>query len=127
MASYRYIAYDSAGHRQSRTVSAQSPAQVKALLWDQDLVIVDIRARLRMPTLEELFPSVIRVRRPEVILFTRQLATFVHVGMPMMEGLAVLRDQAVREGMTTLRKDAVDKVAANQTTLAEVIRCVWIN
>jgi len=38
-----------------------------------------------------------------------------------------VRDQAVREGMTTLRKDAVDKVAANQTTLAEVIRCVWIN
>jgi type IV pilus assembly protein PilC len=94
MASYRYVAYDSSGHRLSRTVSAQSPAQVKALLWDQDLVIVDIRARLRMPTLEELFPSVIKVRRSEVILFTRQLATFVRVGMPMMEGLAVLCDQA---------------------------------
>ena len=27
----------------------------------------------------------------------------------------------------TLRKDAVQKVSTDQTTLAEVIRCVWIN
>jgi type IV pilus assembly protein PilB len=38
-----------------------------------------------------------------------------------------IREQAVREGMTTLRKDAVHKVGADLTTLAEVIRCVWIN
>jgi type IV pilus assembly protein PilB len=38
-----------------------------------------------------------------------------------------IREQAVREGMTTLRRDAVHKVGADQTTLAEVIRCVWIN
>jgi len=90
------VAYDSArATRLSRTVSAQSPAQVKSLLWDPGPRSSWTSAhRLRMPTLEELFPSFIRVRRPEVILFTRQLATFVHVGMPMMEGLAVLRDQA---------------------------------
>jgi type IV pilus assembly protein PilB len=38
-----------------------------------------------------------------------------------------IREQAVREGMTTLRGDGVQKVAEDQTTLAEVIRCVWIN
>jgi len=38
-----------------------------------------------------------------------------------------IREQAIREGMTTVRKDAVQKVSADQTTLAEVIRCVWIN
>jgi type IV pilus assembly protein PilB len=38
-----------------------------------------------------------------------------------------IREQAVREGMTTLRKDAVQKVSVDLTTLAEVIRCVWIN
>jgi type IV pilus assembly protein PilB len=38
-----------------------------------------------------------------------------------------IRDHAIREGMTTLRQDAVQKVNQDQTTLAEVIRCVWIN
>jgi type II secretory ATPase GspE/PulE/Tfp pilus assembly ATPase PilB-like protein len=38
-----------------------------------------------------------------------------------------IREQAIREGMTTLRRDGVHKVGADLTTLAEVIRCVWIN
>src|SRR5215472_5528881 len=37
-----------------------------------------------------------------------------------------IRDQAVREQMRTLRADAVNKVASDLTTLAEVIRCVWV-
>jgi type IV pilus assembly protein PilC len=94
MATYRYVAYDSAGRRLSRAVAAQSDEQVKQMLWAQGLHIVDISTRLRMPALEDLFPSFVRVRRSEVILFTRQLATFVRVGMPIVEGLSVLRDQA---------------------------------
>lgn len=94
MTTYRYVAYDSAGRRLSRAVAAQSDEQVKRMLWDQGLHIVDIHARLRRPNLEDLFPSFVRVRRSEVILFTRQLATFVRVGMPIVEGLAVLREQA---------------------------------
>ena len=94
MATYRYVAYDSAGRRLSRAVAAQSDEQVKRMLWDQGLHIVDIHTRLQMPTLEDMFPTVVRVRRSEVILFTRQLATFVRVGMPIVEGLRVLREQA---------------------------------
>jgi len=94
VATYRYVAYDSAGRRLSRAVAAQSDEQVKRMLWDQGLHIVDIHTRLQMPTLEDMFPTVVRVRRSEVILFTRQLATFVRVGMPIVEGLRVLREQA---------------------------------
>lgn len=93
MATYRYVAYDSAGRRHSRAVVAGSLEQVKRMLWEQDLHIVDIRPRLRMPSLEELFPTFINVRRGEVILFTRQLATFVRAGVPMLDGLGVLREQ----------------------------------
>jgi type IV pilus assembly protein PilB len=42
-------------------------------------------------------------------------------------GAQEIREHAVREGMTTLRQDAVQKVNQDLTTLAEVIRCVWIN
>ena len=38
-----------------------------------------------------------------------------------------IRKQAVKEGMVSLRVDAVQKVAADLTTLSEVIRCVWVN
>ncbi len=37
-----------------------------------------------------------------------------------------IRDQALAEGMVSLRSDAVQKVALDVTTLAEVMRCVWL-
>lgn len=95
MGKYRYLAYDSAGRRLSSTVAAASYEQVRDMLWADGLHIVDIRSRqLRLPRPEELFPTFIKVPRSEVILFTRQLATFVRVGIPILDGLATLRDQA---------------------------------
>jgi type IV pilus assembly protein PilB len=39
----------------------------------------------------------------------------------------VIREQAVRDGMVLLRRDAMEKVEADLTTLSEVIRCVWVS
>lgn len=94
MAQFRYVAYDRQGSRVARVAPAESFEQMKRALWDQGLHIVDIRERKPRPALADLFPTFIRVPRAELILFTRQLATFVKVGMPMLDGLAVLRDQA---------------------------------
>lgn len=91
----RYLAYDANGRRVSQAVAAASPDQLKQMLWAEGLHIVHIQShRLRMPNLHESMPTLFRVRRSEVILFTRQLATFVRVGIPILTGLAVLRDQA---------------------------------
>lgn len=95
MATYRYLAYDDGGRRVKRAVSAASLNEVKQALWKDGLYIVDIRQpAFRMPSLEEAFPSLFGVRRSEVILFTRQLATFVRVGLPILDGLAVLAQQS---------------------------------
>ena len=94
MAQFRYVAYDATGTRVARLASAESAEHMKRLLWEQGLHIVDIRERQPRRELHDLFPTFIRVKRTELILFARQLATFVKVGMPMMDGLGVLRDQA---------------------------------
>ncbi len=95
MAQFRYVVYDGAGRRTSSVLVAESIDEVKHQLWGQGLHIVDIKNRSRRSlSLHELLPTFFGVRRSEVILFTRQLATFVRVGMPMLDGLAVLRDQA---------------------------------
>jgi type IV pilus assembly protein PilC len=99
---YRYLAYETAGRRVVRSVQASSVEDVKQIAWAEGLHIVDIRRpRLSVPSLEEAFPTFIHVRRSEVILFTKQLATFVRVGVPIMDGLAVLREQA---GSALMRK-----------------------
>jgi type IV pilus assembly protein PilC len=114
VAKYRFLAYDASGNRVSAMMEATSPENVKQLLWADGLFIVNIRPRrlFSIPPLEELFPSLIKVRRTELILFSRQLATFVQVGVPMLEGLAVLRDQAA----SRLMKKALTDIISDITT-----------
>lgn len=92
---FRYLAYNAAGGRVAQSMTADTPDDVKRKLWDEGLYVVKIeKAKWTLPTLDEALPSLVRVKRSEVILFTKQLATFVRVGIPMMEGLGVLREQA---------------------------------
>ena len=57
--------------------------------------------------------------------------------LPVTEGIKLLitggasahqvREQAISEGMISMRAAAVGKVAEGVTTLSEVMRCVWLN
>jgi len=110
MAAFKYIAYNTAGQRIRRDVAAGSEADVRLRLWAEGLFVVEIRRpRLRLPPLNELFPTFTRVRRSEVILFTKQLATFVRVGVPILDGLEVLQAQAassaIRRAIDEIRTD----------------------
>ncbi|HLH71425.1 MAG TPA: type II secretion system F family protein [Candidatus Dormibacteraeota bacterium] len=94
MALYRYVAYDAAGRRLSRSVPARSTEQVKRMLWEQDLHVVEIRRHRRLPRLEELLPNLVGVGRVELIILTQQLAALTRAGIPILDSLAVLREQA---------------------------------
>jgi type IV pilus assembly protein PilC len=91
---YRVVAYSFEGARTTRTVSAPTIEDAQRLLWDEGFRIVDMRNRsIHRAKLYELFPSFFKVRKSELVLITRQLATFVKVGVPMLEALAVLHEQ----------------------------------
>jgi type IV pilus assembly protein PilC len=111
MGRFRYVAYDSTGNRISSATTADSVDQIKESLWSQGLHIVDISARtFQLPPLAELFPTFIKVRRGEVILFTKELATFARVGIPMLDGLAVLREQASSDLMKRAIADIIKDI-----------------
>jgi len=103
---YRVVAYSFEGARTTRTVSAPTMEDAQRLMWDEGFRIVDMRSRsINRPTLHEVFPSFFKVRKSEVILITRQLATFVKVGVPMLEALAVLHEQTGSKEMKGALQD----------------------
>ncbi len=122
MAEYRYLAYDAQGVRVARVAAAESIDQMKRLLWEQGLHIVKIRERKQRQALSDIFPTFIRVPRSEVILFTRQLATFVKVGMPMLEGLAVLREQSSSSVMKRALGEVIRDIRAGSPLSAALAR-----
>ncbi|HEV3235121.1 MAG TPA: type II secretion system F family protein [Candidatus Dormibacteraeota bacterium] len=94
MHKFRVVAYSFEGARQAMTVSAPSAEDAQRKLWDDGFRIVEMKSgRLKMPTLHEVFPSFFKVRKSEIVLLTRQLATFVKVGVPLLEALAVIHEQ----------------------------------
>jgi type IV pilus assembly protein PilC len=103
---YRVVAYSFEGARTTRTVSAPTMEDAQRVLWDEGFRIVDMRNRsIRRAKLYELFPSFFKVRKSEVVLITRQLATFVKVGVPMLEALAVLHEQTGSKEMKAALQD----------------------
>src|SRR5262249_52352170 len=122
MASYRYVVYDAAGRRLTRAVSAQSTQQAQRRLWVQGVRVVAIRARLQLPSLEELFPSFVRVRPAELIVFTRQLATFARAGIAIVEGLTVLRDEAASALMRRALTEMIADLGAGASLSAAMAR-----
>ncbi len=58
----------------------------------------------------------------EALVVSEQIKRLISEQAPA----AMVREQARREGMRTLRADGVDKVAHDLTTLSEVVRCVWL-
>ena len=107
---YRVVAYSFEGARTTRTVTAPTIEDAQRLLWDEGFRIVDMRNRsIQRAKLYELFPSFFKVRKSELVLITRQLATFVKVGVPMLEALAVLHEQTgSREMKAALQGMMVD-------------------
>jgi type IV pilus assembly protein PilC len=103
---YRVVAYSFEGARTTRTVSAPTMEDAQRLMWDEGFRIVDMRNRnVQRAKLYELFPSFFKVRKSEVVLITRQLATFVKVGVPMLEALAVLHEQTGSKEMKAALQD----------------------
>lgn len=69
--------------------------------------------------LERNLPGLTSVKRVELILFSRMMATFIRAGVPILDGLAVVRGQAVSGAFRrTLDRVAADLGAGEPLSLA---------
>ncbi len=93
MPSYRYRAYAQDGRRLGGTIEAAGISAAEQVLWQQGLKIVGLAAAPPRKTMADYFPTLYHVSRADMILFTRQLATFVGAGIPMSRALATMAEE----------------------------------
>src|SRR5438105_13335487 len=89
MPSYAYRAYTAEGRRRDGVVEAAGTSAAEQSLWIEGLKIVRLGPAPQKKTMADYFPSLYRSSKTDLILFTRQLATFVGAGIPMSRALAV--------------------------------------
>src|SRR6202048_4089676 len=93
MPSYAYRAYNESGKRQDGTIDASGTSAAEQALWSQGLKVVRIAPAPPRKTLPDYFPSLYQISKADIILFTRQLATFVSAGVPMSRGLSTIAQE----------------------------------
>ena len=93
MPSFVYRAYTEAGKKREGRIDAGGTSAAEQALWLEGLKIVLLNPAPPKKTMADYFPSLYQISRADIILFTRQLATFVGAGVPMTRALGVIAEE----------------------------------
>jgi type IV pilus assembly protein PilC len=106
---FAFRAMDVAGLASSGELEAESKAQVTEQLRQRGLIVLDVSEKREPFKIEDLFNKYKGVDTRELAVFSRQFATLVASGMPMLRTLTTLeeqtRDDRIREAVAGVRSD----------------------
>ncbi len=86
---FKYVAATAEGSAVSGVLAAENEANAEQILWDSGLTIVDLKKQVKMPALHEALPSVFGVKRRDVIQFSRNMASLLEAGIPILRALTI--------------------------------------
>ncbi len=94
MARFVYRAWDKAGRLETGVVEADTSRVAAASLQARGFLVTSLVAQEQAVSAVRQVQRFFRVNRRDLVLFTRQLATMISAGLPIVSGLAVLEEQA---------------------------------
>jgi type IV pilus assembly protein PilC len=116
MAEFRYVARTQEGQETTGVVNAATQADVVQELRKKNLIILKVQAARRAaksispaPTGQRR-PARARLKRDDIVVFTRQLSTMISAGIPLLECLEVLEEQATDKGFKYVLNNVVELV-----------------
>src|SRR3954453_4811975 len=109
MSTYAFRAVDVAGLPSRGEVDADSKAQVTEQLRDRGLIVLDVSEKNEAFRIEQVFDRFRGIKARDMAVFSRQFATLIESGMPMLRSLHTLEDQTederLRDAITGIRQD----------------------
>src|SRR4030042_877667 len=105
MGNYQYIAKDKNGHTVTGSLESASETEAAGLLHQKELVVVSVKAARKA-----IFKSQAgKIKLDEVVIFSRQLATMIDAGIPLVQCLGILGEQIenkdLKSVVITVRQD----------------------
>ena len=107
MPTFKYVATDPAGNRQTGVMNAVSAIRVRNDLMNRDLQPVEVKLRRKFTQIEITKK---KVKPADLMNFSRQLAAFLRAGIPILdalEALSVDMDSAVLKQVVIDMADAL--------------------
>ncbi len=109
MNTFAFRAVDVAGLPSRGEVEAETKSQVSAELRQRGLIVLDVSEKREALKLESLTDRFRSVNSRDLAVFSRQFATLIESGMPMLRALSTLEDQTdndmVEHAVAEVRRD----------------------
>ncbi|MGD8744212.1 MAG: type II secretion system F family protein [Candidatus Woesebacteria bacterium] len=94
MKRFKFKAKDQKGARVKGEVEASTESLAAKLLRERGLIVIFLKEKRELPfNFVRKFRD--RVKKGDVVTFTRQLATMINAGLPITEALLILRTQSI--------------------------------
>jgi type IV pilus assembly protein PilC len=111
MPMYEYTARNSSGQIQKGQLEAQSTDEVNAHLRKNRMMLVSVRQAPKSIS----FGKGGRIRTRDIVIFTRQFATMINAGLPLVQSLRILAQQTENKTLKEVTKAVVYDVESGNT------------
>jgi type IV pilus assembly protein PilC len=120
---FTYRAYSPRGKLEERVATGDSAAAVNRDLIDRGYRVVSVRpVRSGWRWIYRQFPTFFRVKTADLILFSRQLATFIKVGVPITDAIKLLQESLTSGAFRAALEDIYDDLEAGEAFSAAIGR-----
>jgi type IV pilus assembly protein PilC len=117
MPTFSYSARSAAGEMQSGEINLPSRDEVVTFLRRQRLVPISVKTKPK----EVSFSFGSGVKMKEIVVFTRQFATMINAGLPLVQSLTILAEQSENQKFQAIITAVLNDIQAGQT-LADAMR-----
>jgi type IV pilus assembly protein PilC len=112
---FEYTARNSAnGQIQKGQVEVKSREEVSAYLRKNRMMLVSVREAPKKMTLGGSLGKA-RIKIRDIVIFTRQFATMINAGLPLVQSLTILAEQTENKSLKEVTKAVVHDVEAGNT------------
>jgi len=98
--SYRYVVKDASGRSIGGIFDAVSEAEVAEFLHKKDLIVVSIK-KVEKKSIRAVGKGH-AVKLDDIVVFSRQLATMIDAGIPLVQGLGILGEQVENKNLKSV-------------------------
>jgi len=107
---YRYVAKDKNGKSVTGSLETSTQSDLIAKLRKQELIIVSVNETKTKGKQVALFSTGGKVKLDDIVIFSRQLATMVNAGIPVVNALDILGEQIEHPQFKTIILKVKDDV-----------------
>src|SRR3989338_2370831 len=116
MPNYRYTAKDKTGREVTGTEETPDERALINLLRKKELIIISVKPQIKKEKVKiNFFGAGGKIKLSELVLFSRQLATMIDSGIPLVQGLEILSEQIEDAGFKLIIADVKKQVSTGSS------------